>query len=249
MRQRGIQSRRDRPGLDGGTFGAPLGSGGGRDRLWPTVAMIAIVIATAGWTTVAVLALSGRASDASPSPALGGGAAAAASASASDDTGIEPDASDSPIPESHISPALEALLPKTWDGNPLASQSVSGDTLLSDDDWSNVFSTFLASIGKTPPDLIFAQAYDPTGTIDLIVGAYQVSGASAADVGKTLVNAWKASYPGLTTKSETIGGKKVDHAVIPDAGVDGYWYQHADVVYEIETSDATTAGKVLASLP
>jgi hypothetical protein len=244
MRQRGAQSRRGRSGLDGGPFGASLGSGGGGgDRFWPTVAMIAIVVATAGWTTVAVLALSSRGAEPSPSPSQ------IADVSPSDDTSQLPDSSDSPEPASHVSPALEALLPKTWEGIALSSQSVNGETLLSDDDWSAAFTTYLTSAGKTPADLLFAQAYDPTGTIDLTIGAYKITGATAADVQKTLVNAWKASYPELATKSETIGGKAVAHGVIPDAGVDGYWYQHADIVYEIETADAALAAKVLTSLP
>jgi hypothetical protein len=203
--------------------------------------MIAIVIATAGWTTVAVLALSGRGDEASPSPSL--------IAAASDEPTDSLEPIDSPVPESHVSPALEALLPKTWETTPLSSQSVAGDTLLSDDEWSTVFTTFLAAKGKTPVDLIFAQAYDPTGAIDLTVGVYKISGASAADVRKTLIDAWKASYPGLTTKAETIGGKKVNHGVIPDIGVDGYWYEHNDIVYEVETSDAATATKALTALP
>jgi hypothetical protein len=242
MRQRGAQSRRGRSGLDGGTFGAPLGSGGGRDKFWPTVAMIAIVVATAGWTTVAVLAFSGRGGEPSPSPTQ------FAEVGASDDPSLEPDL-ESPEPESHVSPALEALLPKAWEGTVMSSQSVSGDTLLSDDDWSAVFTAFLTAAGKTPADLIFAQAYDSSGAIDLVIGAYQITGASAADVSKTVVNAWKASYPELVTTTGTVGGKSVAHGVIPDAGVDGYWYQHDDIVYEVETASADTAAKVLASLP
>ena len=96
MTQRAPQPRRGRAG----NFGAPLGSGGGGDRFWPTIAMIAIVIATAGWTTVAVMALSGRGGDASPSPAQ------VADASPSDDTSLPSDALDSPVPESHDAPAL-----------------------------------------------------------------------------------------------------------------------------------------------
>jgi hypothetical protein len=205
--------------------------------------MIAIVIATAGWTTVAVLVASGRSADGSPSPSD------IAAVEPSDEGSLEPEVDDSPEPESHVSPALEALLPKTWEGTPLSSQSVNGETLLADDDWSTTFTTYLSGAGKTPADLIFAQAYDPTGTIDITVGVYSITGAPAADVSKTLVNAWKAMFPGLVTKSETVGGKKVDHGVIPDEGVDGYWYAHGDVVYELETSDATLATKLFASLP
>lgn len=230
-------------GRDGGSFGAPLGSGGGRDRFWPTIAMIAIVIATAGWTTVAVMALSGRGGDPSPSPAQ------VADASPTDDPSLLPESSDSPVPESHDAPALEALLPKSLNGTTLTSQSVTGDTLLSDDGWSNAFSTFLASAGKTPVDLLFAQAYDPSGATDLTVGVYQITGVSAADVDKTVLKAWKANDATLTTKTATVGGKKVTQGTIPSMSLDGYWYEHGNVVFEVETSDATVAANVLAALP
>jgi hypothetical protein len=243
MRQRGGQAGTGRAGRDSGTFGAPLGSGGGGDRFWPTVAMIAIVIATAGWTTVAVLALSGRDAEASPSPSD------VADVAASDDASFEPDASDVPEPESHVSPALEALLPKTWEGTALTSQSWSGETVLADNGWSDTFTTFLQGAGKTPTDLLVAQAYDPTGAIDLTVGAFKISAVPAADIRKTLVEAWKADYPELATTSATVGGKKVTKGVFEDTGIDSYWYEHDDLVYDVETADADTAAKVLASLP
>ena len=237
------QGGRPGRGRDGGNFGAPLGSGGSRDRFWPTIAMIAIVIATAGWTTVAVMALSGRGGAPSPSPGQ------VAQASPSDDTSLPSDALDSPPPESHDAPALEALLPKTLNGTTLTSQSVTGDTLLSDDGWSNAFSTFLASAGKTPTDLLFAQAYDPSGATDLTIGAYQVTGTSAADVDKTVVKAWKANDSTLVTKAATVGGKKVTQGAIPSMSLEGYWYEHGDVVFEVQTSDATVAASALAALP
>src|SRR5439155_19984496 len=102
MTQRAPQPRRGRAG----NFGAPLGSGGGGDRFWPTIAMIAIVIATAGWTTVAVMALSGRGGDASPSPAQG------ADASPSGDTSLPSDALDSPVPESQGAAGPHVPAPK-----------------------------------------------------------------------------------------------------------------------------------------
>jgi hypothetical protein len=246
MRQRGAQSRRERPGGDLGTFGAPLGSGGRNgDRFWPTVAMIAIVIATAGWTTVAVLVMSGGGPASSPSPAQ------IAAASPSDDLGLglDPGASDSPEPESHVSPALEAILPKTAGATALTTQSWTGTTLLSDDGWSNAFTTFLQSVGKTPADLLIAQGYDQTGNIDLTVAAFKISGVAAADVRKTLVNAWKADYPELATTSETVGGKKVTKGVFQDTGIDSYWYEHEDLVYDVETADSDLAATVLAALP
>jgi hypothetical protein len=243
VRERGAQSRRARSGL-AGSFGAPLGSGGTRERFWPTVAMIAIVVATAGWTTVAVMALSGRGAEASPSQTL-----IAAAAGSDELDSFEPDPSESIEPPSHVSPALEALLPKSWETTELTSQSWSGETVLVGDGWSTAFTTYLQSAGKAPADLLVAQAYDPTGAIDLTVSAFKITGATAADVRKTLVKAWQADYPELATTTGTVGGKKVTHGVFQYTGIDSYWYEHDDLVYDVETADADLAGKVLASLP
>ena len=56
MRERGVQSRRVRPGPvePAQRTGGPPPS---RANVWQVIAIIAIIAATAGWTTVAVLAL------------------------------------------------------------------------------------------------------------------------------------------------------------------------------------------------
>ena len=69
MRERGVQSRRVRPGSVGPASrnGPPAPT---RGNIWQVIAIVALIAATAGWTTVAVLALrpaSGAAAQASPS--------------------------------------------------------------------------------------------------------------------------------------------------------------------------------------
>ena len=145
MRERGTQSRRAKA-ADGGPIDDPAdatvtsvtprpptrtpratssGRTSGGAGYWPAVAIIAIVVATAGWTTVAVMALNG------------GGGTTAAVPSVSDDPNAtiddtEADFSEEPIAESHDAPDLEALLPTEVAGTPLTLQSWTGDTLLSD---------------------------------------------------------------------------------------------------------------------
>jgi hypothetical protein len=203
--------------------------------------MIAIVIATAGWTTVAIMVATGRGDDASPSPSV------VAAAAPSDDGSLESADAETPEPESHVSPALEAVLPKSVDGTALSSSSASGETWLVDDDWSVAISTFLQGVGKTPADLLVAQAGDPTGDIDLSVTVYTISGVSTADVQKTLITAAKAIVPTLKTTTATVGGKKVTTGDIQDTTI--YWYPHDTVVYEIATADPDLAAKALAALP
>ena len=59
MRERGVQSRRVRPGQvePHRRPGPPPQRPGGNGNFWQVLAIIALVAATAGWTTVAVLAL------------------------------------------------------------------------------------------------------------------------------------------------------------------------------------------------
>ena len=56
MRERGVQSRRVRPGSVGPASrnGPPAPT---RGNIWQAIAIVALIAATAGWTTVAVLAL------------------------------------------------------------------------------------------------------------------------------------------------------------------------------------------------
>ena len=129
----------------------------------------------------------------------------------------------------------------------MSSQSSGGDTYLADDGWSIAMSTFLQGAGKTPADLLVAQSLDPSGTIDLYVSAYTISGISAAEVRKTLVNALKADSPTLKSTSATIGDKKVTTATVD--GSTYFWYEHDGVAFEVMSDDAALAKTAVAALP
>ena len=96
MRERGAQSRRARPAIEPPR---PTGLNRTGANAWQVVAIIALIAATAGWTTVAVIALHG------PSPA-------AAIPSESTDPNIVEDPSVPPDVAIHEVPELEALLPR-----------------------------------------------------------------------------------------------------------------------------------------
>ena len=105
VRERGVQSRRVRPGSVGPASrnGPPAPT---RGNIWQAIAIVALIAATAGWTTVAVLALrpaSGAVAQASPSDVV--------DASASDDTSSEP-----PVADTHDAVEMEALLPTLVSG-------------------------------------------------------------------------------------------------------------------------------------
>jgi hypothetical protein len=208
------------------------------DRFWPMVALIATIVATAGWTTVAVLALRGD-----PQPIASTVPSEIAEASE------EPPIEESLPPPRHDAPALEALLPNAWEGTPLTIESWTGEIVLLDDSWSQVFRSFLDDQKKTPADLLVAQASDSTGAVEMSVGAFQVPGVSGKDMMSVIVDAWTAEYPDLETSTQTLGGKKITRGVFQEAGINSYWYEHEGVVFDVESADEALAASVLGKLP
>jgi hypothetical protein len=245
MRQRGMQSRRARP------ESYDLSAGGGRgalesDRFWPVLAIVAIIVAAAGWSAAGALWLG---SSGNRSVAQGSALPSDAAALPSDQASPSDLPSDTPEPPHHQDLALEKLLPATWSGTALTAQSWTGDTILSDDPWSQAFTTFLSKSGKKPSDLTVAQAYDPNAGIDLQIGVFKVAGISAVDLRKTMVSAWLASYPDLKTTSLTISKKVVIRGISEQVPTTSFWYEHDGLVYDVETSDEALATAVLATLP
>ncbi len=246
MRQRGTQSRRgDEFGPDTQPVrpvrrppsGGP-GSGGG---FWPALAIAAIIVATAGWTTVAVMALNG-----------GGKAVAVAVPSVSDTLpSDDPNASASDVPAelSHDAPAVEAFLPTHVNQTILTIQSWTGDSVLSDDAWSTSLTSFLTSKGKKPTDLQVATGYDDADENGPSVGVSRLAGVDGPSLEAAIIAAWKVESPDMVVSTLTIDGKAVTKGVFGEGYVDSYWYQRNDLVFDIETSDATLLTSILQSLP
>jgi hypothetical protein len=201
---------------------------------------VALIAATAGWTTVAVLALRGP---------------AGAAAVASQDPNASPDASTPPDVPSHDVPDLEAFVPASVNGTALSVQSVTGADGLIDpqggDAWSTAMTTFLTAKSKTAADLQYAFASDPnpTSPIDISVGVYRVAGVDGAALRDALVQGWKALAPDVKISNVTLAGKAVMKG---DDGADypfSYLYVQGDLAYEIYTSDESLATAALAALP
>lgn len=234
MRERGVQSRRAResgPNL----LGSP---GGGGPGIWPAVAIIAVIIATAGWTTVGVLVLNKPAATAS---------APAASDDVIDEGSLPPD---EPLPESHLFPDLEALLPTEVDATKLNVQSMTGTDWIPDDGWGTGMTTFLTSVGKTPADLQLAQAEDPDQGLDLdFIVVFRLAGVAPETLQDQIINGWRTDFPELTTTTATIAGKAITKGSFGEDAVGSIWYLHDGVIYDIESSDETLATTILAALP
>lgn len=233
MRERGAQARRARA-AEGELQPPPPPTSG--LRFWQVLAVVALIAATAGWTTVAVMALR-------PAPA------GEAAASPTDEPAPTDDASLEPPVESHEVADLEALLPAELNGTSLTRESWTGDTILGDDSWSSSMTAFLTGAGKTAADLQASQAYDAAGTLDLSAGALRVPGLDGAALRDALIDAWKRDYPDLKIAQTTIGGLDVTTGDFGEGAVNSYWYLRDGVVFDIETSDPSIALAALSALP
>jgi hypothetical protein len=206
------------------------------DRFWPIVAIVAIIAATSGWTTVAVATVFDR--DVAPTAPTTGAT----------DAPVDPSLDPGAAAESHEAADLEALLPTEHDGTILTAQSWTGDTVLAGDEWSAAFQAFLESEGKVPSDLAVAQAWDPTEALDLVVGAFRVEGSEPASLIDTMSAAWLANDETFKTTGISLAGQPVTRGSYDDGTVTYYWYAGNGVVYDIETSDEAVATAVIAGL-
>ena len=241
MRERGVQSRRVRPGPvePHRRPGPPPPRPGGNGNFWQVLAIIALVAATAGWTTVAVLALR-------PGPS-------AVAEVPIEEESFDPEATDDtevpPVADTHDALELESLLPAALNETALQPQSWDGDGLLTDDPWSTSITSFLTAACKIPADLHVAQAYDPNQAIDAAVLVYKVDGVEATALRDALIAAWKGDFPEMTVSQVTVGGKDVTKGDFGEDTITSYLYVSGDVVYDIESSDESIATAALAALP
>jgi hypothetical protein len=241
VRERGTQSRRVRPGPVEPMRrpGPPPQRSGGSGNFWQVLAIIALVAATAGWTTVAVMALRPGPSAEAEVPVE------SFDPEATDDTDVPP------VADTHDAPELESLLPATLSGANLVAQSWDGDELgyLNDDPWSTSMAASLSAVCKTPADLQVAQAYDQDQTTDVLIYVYRIDGVEAAAMRDALLAAWKSDYPSMTVSQVALGGKDVTKGDFGEDNVGTYVYVSGDFVYDIETADESVATAVLAGLP
>ncbi len=236
MREKSDRTRRTRDSLD--RHRSYQGSTG--TNVWQAIAIVALIAAAAGWTTVVLLAVR------EPAPIA---AVASPTASDSADPGLVDASSAPPIEPSHDDPALETILPTTVGGVALDVQSVDGSAILTDDGWSTTISDFLTSVDKTATDLHLAEASDPTQGIDVSIDVYHVPGVDGAALSDALLAAWKGDNPDLVVTDVTLAGSAVKKI---DFGQDGvpasYIYARDEYAFDIWTDDETLASEALAAV-
>jgi hypothetical protein len=149
---------------------------------------------------------------------------------------------------SHAAPALEALLPATIGGHRLQRGSADGAVVLSGSNaFSQVLKGILARAGKSPAELTFANAQDPTGALQVEVGAFRVRGLDARALRDALVRSTRPNAPGLAVSRAAVGGRRVTRVVYP-GGSTLYLYPHGDVVYYVGTQNEKLAARILHGL-
>jgi hypothetical protein len=220
---------------------APKEGGAG---FWPAVAIIAIMVATAGWTTVAVMALNGSSQPVAEAPLDGESIAPDESF---DDTGDG--ASDEPVVETHDAPDLEALLPTQIGDTAMTLQSWTGTGLLEDGgQWADSITTYLGTVNKTTDDLSAAQAYDATEASDSSINLFRLNGVAPDSFRDAMVAAWKDSYPDMKVSTVKLDGTDVTKGDFGEDAIDSYWYIKDGLVYDIEASDEAAATTILKGL-
>lgn len=235
MRERGVQSRRVKPGRVGPAQrpGPPPRSG---PNPWQVLAIVAIIAATAGWTTVGVIALRDTGAAASEEPFDSFEAEGS-------------DGSEEPVAETHDAPELEALLPRQVNGTAIDIQSWKGGDYLTDDTWSTSIRAFLTKSGKTAADFRVAQGYDQNDGLPGTLFAYAVTGVPAPAVRDALIAAWKSDYPDMVVSQVKLGGRDVTKGGFGADTASSYLYLRGDVVFDFESTDDTFVAAALAALP
>jgi hypothetical protein len=107
---------------------------------------------------------------------------------------------------------------------------------------------FLASAGKEPDDLRFANARDPAGAAGVEAGVFEVDGIDAAALREAIVEASRPAAPGSAVSSATVGGKPVT-ALEYASGSTLYLYAAGDRVFYAGSTDEEVAGEVLRGFP
>jgi hypothetical protein len=167
----------------------------------------------------------------------------------SDDLGAAP-SEEAEASESPAAPELESLLPTTIGDLTMAVESQTGSTALTDDQGGGPIVAALRAAGAQPDDLHLADAYDDSGTSDLLVSALSVRGMDAKALKAFVLDSWlQASGTGVTREQAKVGGRDVTRVDYGGGGIIHYVLPGAGAVYIVSTSDKDIAAQALAALP
>lgn len=149
---------------------------------------------------------------------------------------------------SPVAAALEALLPSEVDGVTLVKDSATGDVLT--DTPGRALVASVRSLGKSPSDLLVAQAYDETETLAAFITGFELPGVKGTELRTMILESWLlAGSPGVTTTEVTLSGKPITRVSYGHEGSNAYVYVHVGAVLVIDTADEEQAKRIAAALP
>ena len=141
------------------------------------------------------------------------------------------------LPSFNEDEELEALLPQQLGGTAISYLSMTGETFMGMDPASAAqFEAVLQEFDRTPADLSVAFG----GTRAITLFAYQIRDVSASTFLPALIQSFGAQMGGVTTTTESYGGKSVTK-LVPAEGGTVYLYTSGDVVFVVGGDGVTPA--------
>lgn len=145
-------------------------------------------------------------------------------------------------------PALEAMLPDTFQGLAFLRQSLHLADVSGSTGDATPIEAVVAALGADPTRVSIAFAADPTQTSQVQFVAYRIPGADTARLASTVIDAGTQS--GDTVRRVVLGGKQVIELVDPTAPDRvTCLYARGDVLLGVVAPDDAGAGKGLQRLP
>lgn len=178
---------------------------------------------------------------------VGLGGAPSGSPNPSSDT--SPGTSDAVPSESPASAVLESLIPQTVNGTTLTVRSITDAVNIANDPPGRAIDAAVLSLGKQPTDLEIGYGYDASGTVDLTIIGFRISGISPEVLRPIVLRTWLANEgPGVTTTQVNLGGNPVTQVSYGDSGADEYLFVFKDAVFVVETADSDLATQAVGAI-
>jgi len=198
-----------------------------------TVGALALLVVIVIGAIVALSVGLGGAPSGSPNPSFDASPGASAAAP-----------SDSPA-----SAVLESLIPQTVNGTALTVRSITDAINIANDPPGRAIDAAVLSLGKQATDLEIGYGYDASGTVDLTIIGFRISGISPEVLRPIVLRTWLANEgPGVTTTQVNLAGNPVTQVSYGDSGADEYLFVFKDSVFVVESADAALATQAVGAI-
>ncbi len=180
---------------------------------------------------------------------VGLGGAPSGSGPLSSDASPAPGSSDAVPSDTPASAVLESLMPTTVNGATLTVRTATDANSIAPDPSGRAFDAAVLAMGKQPTDLEIGVAYDGSGSVDLSIIAFRISGISTDKLEPLVLHTWLANQvPGVKTTQVKLSGTAVTQVSYGDSGAEEYLFKFHDAVFVVETADATLATDAVAAV-